>query len=94
MVHSDDLIIISNKKSIMQNEKQILLNAFEGIDQGDLLSFCGVEIAISDDRIVLSMEYYWKRIMKKFGILEKDKEEKPIKTKVNRLDCPTKASKY
>jgi hypothetical protein len=92
MVHSDDLIIMSNKKSIMQNEKQILSNVFEGIDQGDLSSFCGVEIAISDDRIVLSMEYYWKRIMKKIGILEKDKEEKPIETKVNRLDCPKQAN--
>ena len=92
MVHSDDLIIISNKKSIMQKEKLILLTAFEGVDQGNLTSFCGVEVDISDEKIVLSMEYYWKRIMKRFGISEHDKQDKPIKTKVNRMDCPKQAN--
>jgi hypothetical protein len=88
MVHSDDLIIISNKESIMQKEKQILLTAFEGVDQGNLSSFCGVEVEMNEGSIVLSMAYYWKRIMKKFGISENEKEDKPIKTKVNRMDSP------
>ncbi len=74
MVHSDDLIIISNKESIMQKEKQILLTAFEGVDQGNLSSFCGVEVEMNEGSIVLSMAYYWKRIMKKFGISENEKK--------------------
>jgi hypothetical protein len=61
LVHSDDVIIISNKKSKMIQEKERLLKAFEGVDQGDLKSFCGVEIDISDTQINLSMAYYWKK---------------------------------
>ncbi len=66
----------------MQKEKQILLTTFEGVDQGNLSSFCGVEVEMNEGSIVLSMAYYWKRIMKKFGIFENEKEDKPIKTKV------------
>jgi hypothetical protein len=33
-------------------EKQILLEAFEGVDQGSLSSFCGVEINIDEKGIV------------------------------------------
>jgi hypothetical protein len=53
LVHSDDLIIISNIQRIMKQEKEILLQAFEGIDQGNLSSFCGVEAEISDKGISL-----------------------------------------
>ena len=42
----------------MIKEKEQLLKAFEGVDQGDLKSFCGVEIDISDTQITLSMKYY------------------------------------
>jgi hypothetical protein len=45
LIHSDDLIIISNKKQKMLEEKDKLLQAFDGVDQGILKSFCGVEIA-------------------------------------------------
>jgi hypothetical protein len=89
LVHSDDLIIISNKKEIMIQEKKILLEAFEGVDQGSLSSFCGVEINIDEKGIALSMTYYWNKVLKRFGILDNDKQDKPIKTKVNRNDCPT-----
>ncbi len=43
LIHSDDLIVISNVKSVMMKEKEILLTAFEGVDQGSLSSFvwCG-----------------------------------------------------
>ena len=44
LIHSDDLIVISKLKSVMLKEKEILLTAFEGVDQGNLSSFCGVEI--------------------------------------------------
>jgi hypothetical protein len=88
-VHSDDLIIISNKKEKMLQEKKILLEAFEGVDQGSLSSFCGVEIKIDEKGIALSMAYYWNKVLKRFGILDNDKQDKPIKTKVNRNDCPT-----
>jgi transposase InsO family protein len=89
LVHSDDLIIISNKKEIMLQEKKLLLEAFEGVDQGSLSSFCGVEINIDENGIALSMAYYWNKVLKRFGILDNDKQDKPIKTKVNRNDCPT-----
>jgi hypothetical protein len=88
LIHSDDLIIISNKKEKMLNEKDKLLQAFDGVDQGTLKSFCGVEIDISELKITLSMKYYWKKIMKKFGISPQDKEERPLKTKINKDDCP------
>jgi hypothetical protein len=88
LIHSDDLIIISNLKDKMIKEKEKLLRAFDGIDQGTLKSFCGVEIDISDEKITLSMQYYWKKVMKRFGILPDDKEERPLKTKINKDDCP------
>ena len=34
LIHSDDLIVISNLKSKMMMEKEKLLKAFEGVDQG------------------------------------------------------------
>jgi hypothetical protein len=52
----------------MIKEKERVLKAFEGVDQGDLKSFFGVEIGISDTQITLSMKYYWKKVMKRFGI--------------------------
>jgi hypothetical protein len=88
LIHSDDLIVISNKKKIMLKEKDKLLKAFEGVDQGILKSFCGVEIDISDSKISLSMNYYWRKVMKKFGIAEYEKEERPLKSKINKNDCP------
>ncbi len=77
LIHSDDLIIISNLKAKMIKEKEKLLQAFDGIDQGTLKSFCGVEIDISDEKITLSMQYYWKKVMKRFGIAPQDKENRP-----------------
>jgi hypothetical protein len=91
-VHSDDLIVISNLDHIMLKEKELLLKAFEGIDQGYLSSFCGVEVAINEQGIKLSMSYYWKKLMKRFGIAEDDKEDRPIKKKINRDDCPQQAN--
>jgi hypothetical protein len=88
LVHSDDLIIISNLQSMMLQEKRTLLTAFEGVDQGNLSSFCGVEVEINDNGIKLSMEYYWQKIMKRFGISNDAKEDKPIKAKINKTDCP------
>ena len=89
LIHSDDLIIISNLKEVMLKEKKSLLKAFEGVDQGNLSSFCGVEIEITEDKISLSMNYYWKKIMKRFGIAENKKADKPLQRKINRNDCPT-----
>jgi hypothetical protein len=88
LVHSDDLIVISNREHIMQKEKEILLNAFEGVDQGNLSSFCGVEVTMDENGIRLSMTYYWRKLMKRFGIAEDEKEDRPIKVKINRDDCP------
>jgi hypothetical protein len=88
LVHSDDVIIISNKKNVMTKEKERLLKAFEGVDQGDLKSFCGVEIEILDTQITLSMNYYWKKVMKRFGISNNAKADRPIKTKISKSDCP------
>ncbi len=87
LIHSDDLIIISNLKGKMLKEKDILLQAFEGVDQGTLKSFCGVEIDISAEIITLSMEYYWRKVMKRFGIQANDKEDRPLKKKINKEDC-------
>ncbi len=38
------------------------------------------------------MKYYWNKVMKKFGILDEDKQDKPMKTKVNRNECPAKVN--
>jgi hypothetical protein len=68
--------------------KESLLYLFDGIDQGTLTSFCGVEIDISENQISLGMNYYWKKVMKKFGIRSDETTDKPLKAKVNRSDCP------
>jgi hypothetical protein len=47
-----------------------------------------VEVNITELKINLSMEYYWRKIMERFGISEQDTSDKPLKTKVNRSDCP------
>ena len=88
LIHSDDLIIISNLKEKMLQEKDTLLKAFDGVDQGTLKSFCGVEIDISENKITLSMRYYWKKVMQRFGILPQDKEDRPLKSKISKDDCP------
>ncbi len=83
LVHSDDLIIILNLKKIMLREKETLLQAFDGVDQGILSSFCGAEVDITDNGIKLSMEYYWEKNRKRFGISANAKEDKPTKNKSN-----------
>jgi hypothetical protein len=88
LIHSDDLIVISNLKSKMMMEKEKLLKAFEGVDQGTLSSFCGVEINISDSQITMSMKYYWNKILQRFGISANDFEDRPLKTKIDKKDCP------
>jgi hypothetical protein len=47
-------------------------------------------VEINDNGIKLSMEYYWRKIMKRFGITNEAKEDKPIKAKVNKTECPEK----
>ena len=88
LVHSDDLIIASNHLSAMELTKKQLLEAFDGVDQGDLTSFCGVEINRQADSITLSMDYYWKKLMTKFDIGPDDTEDSPIRAKVKRSECP------
>jgi hypothetical protein len=88
LVHSDDLIVISNLKDKMLAAKEKLLQVFDGVDQGTLTSFCGVEINITESQINLSMGYYWRKIMERFNISAQDTSDKPLKTKVNRSDCP------
>jgi hypothetical protein len=93
LVHSDDLIITSNQLSMLNETKKQLLQAFDGVDQGDLTSFCGVEIDIKQDSISLSMNYYWKKLMQKFGISPTDTEDTPIRSKVRRSECPPEADR-
>jgi hypothetical protein len=88
LVHSDDLIIASNHQSAMESTKKQLLEAFDGVDQGDLTSFCGVEIDRKEDSITLSMDYYWKKLLAKFNIGPDATEDSPIRTKVRRSECP------
>jgi hypothetical protein len=88
LIHSDDLIVISNLKSKMMQEKDKLLKAFEGVNQGTLSSFCGVGVKITDSQISLSMKYYWRKIMQRFGISANDTEDRPLKTKIDKKDCP------
>jgi hypothetical protein len=64
------------------------LEAFDGVDQGDLTSFCGVEINRQADSITLSMDYYWKKLMTKFDIGPDDTEDSPIRAKIKRSECP------
>jgi hypothetical protein len=73
LVHSDDLIITSNKMDTLdKTKKKQLLQTFDGVDQGDLTSFCGVEVDVQKDSISLSMGYYWDKLMQKFNIGPKD----------------------
>ena len=90
LIHSDDIIIVSHDEKIMNSAKAELLTAFEGTDNGNLSSFCGVEVKSNPNGISLSIEYYWDKLMKKFEIEQNEIEESPIKTKVKRSDCPLK----
>jgi transposase InsO family protein len=88
LIHSDDIIIISNNASTMNAAKEDLLKAFDGTDNGNLTSFCGVEIKVKENQISLSMEYYWNKLMAKFNVPEHEVEDSPIKTKILRSECP------
>ncbi len=81
LIHSDDIIIISHNATTMNAAKADLLKAFDGTDNGNLTSFCGVEIKTTNDRVSLSMEYYWKKLMDKFNVPEHEVEDLPLKTK-------------
>jgi hypothetical protein len=89
LIHSDDIIIISHSNDGMNAAKAELLAAFDGTDNGNLSSFCGVEIKVAADQISLSMEYYWKKLMAKFQVPENETEDAPLKTKILRSECPT-----
>jgi hypothetical protein len=93
LVHSDDLIIATNNQSNLDHIKTLLLKAFDGVDQGDLTSFCGVEISASPQSISLSMNYYWDKLMKKFNVSDKDVENVPLTYKIKRSDCPGEPDK-
>jgi hypothetical protein len=73
----------------MTEAKAELLRAFEGTDNGKLSSFCGVEIRTSEHCVSLSMEYYWKKLMRKFDVKNDEIENSPQKTKIKRSECPT-----
>jgi transposase InsO family protein len=88
LIHSDDIIIISHKASTMNAAKADLLKAFDGTDNGNLTSFCGVEIKVKENQISLSMEYYWNKLMAKFNVPEHEVEDSPVKTKILRSECP------
>jgi hypothetical protein len=88
LIHSDDIIVVSHSNEIMNAAKAELLQAFEGTDNGDLTSFCGVEIRTNDHVTSLSMEYYWDKLMKKFNVNSNETENSPLKTKILRSDCP------
>ena len=88
LIHSDDIIIVSHDEKIMNEAKAELLQAFEGTDNGNLSSFCGVEIRVDENRISLSMEYYWNKLMRKFHVKDSEIENSPLKTKIKRSECP------
>jgi hypothetical protein len=88
LIHSDDIIIVSHDETIMNNAKAELLTAFEGTDNGNLTSFCGVEVKSSTNRISLCMQYYWDKLMKKFDVKPDETEPAPLKTKIKRSECP------
>jgi hypothetical protein len=88
LIHSDDIIIISHRESVMNEAKSELLTAFEGTDNGNLTSFCGVEIRVTSNQISLSMEYYWNKLMDKFNVSAAETEDAPLKTKILRSECP------
>ncbi len=54
-MHSDDLIIASNKLDTLDKTKKQLLQAFDGVDQDYLTSFCGVEVDVQKGSISLSI---------------------------------------
>ena len=89
LIHSDDIIIVSHNEATMNEAKAALLQAFEGTDNGNLSSFCGVEIKSNEHCVSLSMEYYWKKLMRKFDVKDNEIENSPLKTKIKRSDCPT-----
>ena len=89
LIHSDDIIVVSHNDRIMNEAKDELLQAFEGTDNGKLSSFCGVEIRNTGEKISLSMEYYWDKLMRKFQVKKDEIEDSPLKTKIKRSDCPT-----
>jgi hypothetical protein len=93
LVHSDDLIIASNNPGNLKRIKTQLLQAFDGVDQGDLTSFCGVKINATPDSMELSMDYYWNKLLKKFNVNENDTQDVPLKSKVLRSECPAQVDK-
>jgi hypothetical protein len=88
LIHSDDIIIVSHDKFIMNAAKSELLAVFDGTDNGDLTSFCGVEVKQSEGQTSLCMEYYWKKLMTKFNVKADEIENAPLKTKIKRSECP------
>ena len=89
LIHSDDIIIASHDLATMNSAKAVLLQAFEGTDNGILTSFCGVEVRSDDGKVSLSMEYYWDKLMRKFNVGTDEVESSPLKTKIKRSDCPS-----
>jgi hypothetical protein len=85
LIHSDDIIIVSHDEKTMNDAKAELLTAFEGTDNGNLTSFCGVEVKTSTNKISLCMEYYWDKLMKKFEVNLDEVESYPLKTKIKRF---------
>ena len=73
----------------MNSAKTVLLQAFEGTDNGILTSFCGVEVISDEGKVSLSMEYYWDKLMRKFDVQPDEIEISPLKTKIKRSECPT-----
>jgi hypothetical protein len=88
LIHSDDIIIVSHDEIIMNAAKAELLAVFEGTDNGNLTSFCGVEVKQSEGQTSLCMEYYWKKLMTKFDVKPDEIENAPLKTKIKRSECP------
>jgi hypothetical protein len=82
LIHSDDIIIVSHGSKLMNSAKAELLTAFEGTDNGNLTSFCGVEIKTSEGQVSLSMEYYLNKLMQKFYVKPDEVENSPLKTKI------------
>jgi hypothetical protein len=58
LIHSDDIIVVSHDEKIMNGAKAELLTAFEGTDNGNLTSFCGVEVKASINQISLCGRKY------------------------------------
>jgi hypothetical protein len=79
--------LASNNPDNLKQIKIQLLQAFEGVDQGELTSFCGVEIKSTQASMELSMDYYWEKLLKKFNITENDLQDTPLKAKILRSEC-------